>query len=77
VLAGAEPMLDRIDAVQLELSTIPLYAGGPTYEHFLAYFAERDFALWDLRRGFTDPDNQRMLQFDALFVRSGQFGNPA
>lgn len=70
VLAGAEPVLDRIDGIQLEISLAPLYEGQTSHDELMAWMAARGFSIWNLQPGFVDPRSGRMLQFDALFFRS-------
>lgn len=69
VLEGAGRWLDKVAGVQLELSVVPLYEGQELYPFFFQFFREREFELWALLPGFSDPVSGRMLQFDAVFVR--------
>lgn len=68
VLEGATDVLGDIAAIRIELSIVPLYEGGETFEFFVAWFKAKGFALWDIERGFCDPRTGRMLQFDGIFV---------
>ena len=70
VLAGAATTLTRTLAVQLELSLMPLYAGQARFETIIAQMRAAGFEVWTLWPGFADPATRRMLQIDALFVRS-------
>jgi len=70
VLEGAGRWLDHLFGVQLELSCVLLYQGQELYPYFLQFFRDRGFELWAVIPGFTDPVSGRMLQFDAVFVRS-------
>lgn len=69
VLKGVEGNLRNISAVQLELSTIPLYEGQNLYKYFFDFFEENDFILWSLIPGFANRSTGQLLQFDAVFVR--------
>lgn len=70
VLAGAVNSLKRIEAVQLELSTTPLYSSQYLYEYFFEFFRKNEYSLWGLMPGFCDPNTGELLQFDALFVKT-------
>lgn len=70
VLAGAGPVLDKIAAVQLELSFVELYAGQDLFDDHVAALRKRGFALWSLDPGISAPDG-RLLQCDGLFLRPG------
>lgn len=70
VLAGSVNSLNRIKAVQLELSTTPLYSSQYLYDYFFDFFVKKNnYSLWALTPGFSDPQTGELLQFDALFVR--------
>lgn len=69
VLDGASQLLERAAGLQLELSLVPLYAGQALYRELMDRLDAAGFDLWALWPGFTDPDNGRMLQVDAVFFR--------
>ena len=69
VLDGAGPVLDAAVAIQVELSLVPLYAGGATYEDMLDRLRGAGFTLWGLWPGFADRASGRLLQADAIVVR--------
>ncbi|WP_286281408.1 FkbM family methyltransferase [Polynucleobacter sp. HIN8] len=73
VLAGSINALQKIKAVQLELSTTQLYASQYLYDYFFDFFKKNDYQLWGLTPGFSDPRTGELLQFDALFVRPDRF----
>lgn len=69
VIRGAAGVLDRIVAIQLEMSLAPLYEGEPTY---LALLNELDRLGYDLHfviPGYFSRVLGRQLQFDGIFVR--------
>ncbi|MGB3542067.1 FkbM family methyltransferase [Rubrivirga sp.] len=69
VLEGASGVLDRIDAVTLELSFVPLYEGEPPAETVMAWMRERGFAPAYVAPAFIERPSRRWLQADVLFVR--------
>ena len=69
VIHGAERVLDRIVAIQLEMSLMPLYVGEPNY---LELMNELDRLVYDLHfviLGYFSRVLGRQLQFDGQFVR--------
>ncbi|WP_420455187.1 FkbM family methyltransferase [Rubrivirga sp.] len=69
VLAGAEGALGRIDAVQLELSFLPLYEGEPPAEVVMGWMRERGFVPAYVAPAFVEKPSRQWLQADVLFVR--------
>jgi len=69
VLLGAERLLERVAGIQIELSLLPHYSGQALYREIFDYLTERDFALWSIIPGFTDPVSGRMLQMDGVFFK--------
>lgn len=70
VLRGAGDRLGEARAVQVELSLEPLYEGAPDWRAVVDWLTGRGFALVGVEPGFDDPTSGRMLQFDAVFVKS-------
>jgi FkbM family methyltransferase len=70
VLGGASGLLERIAALQVELSLVQLYAGSPSLGGMLCYIDELGFEPFGLAAGFKDPDSGRQLQAEGFFVRS-------
>jgi FkbM family methyltransferase len=71
VLAGATGLLrGPVVGVQLELSLVSLYGGGPLYDELLRDMSDIGFRLAWLYPGFQDPTTGELLQFDGAFVRS-------
>ena len=71
VLRGAQKTLEQVDGIELELSVTPLYRGQTLYREMLDFLETLGFGLVGLSEGFTDPHTGRLLQFDAVFERSG------
>jgi FkbM family methyltransferase len=71
VLDGAEGVMDRIDGVQLELSTRALYQDEALADAMVARMAGSGFVIGQLSPVVFDPEqgNAALLQFDASFVR--------
>lgn len=70
VLTGAPTVLERACALQIELSLVPLYEGGPTLRRMLEVCELAGFELHGLVPGFHDAGSGRLLQMDGLFLRS-------
>jgi FkbM family methyltransferase len=70
VLAGATQLLNHTLAVQLEMSLLPLYEGETLMPQMHAAMTAKGFDLWDLEPSFRDPATGRLLQIDAIFLRS-------
>jgi FkbM family methyltransferase len=71
VLAGAELLLERVSAMQLELSVVPLYHGAPDLRHMLELCENLGFRLHGLIPGFFEEKTGRLLQMDGLFLKDG------
>jgi FkbM family methyltransferase len=69
VLAGAQGVLDRICAIQTELSLVPLYAGQPLFDEMRAKIESSGFVLAAIFPGYVDPATGRTLQVDGFFLR--------
>jgi FkbM family methyltransferase len=70
VLAGAETLLTQLAGVQVELSNVALYDGQMLTRHFIDYFDDRGFSLWNMIPCFVDQASGRVWQFDAIFFRN-------
>jgi FkbM family methyltransferase len=70
VLDGAPGLLACAAGVQIELSLMPLYEGQPLIDAMIARLHRAGFELWTMWPGFADPATGRLLQVDAIFVRS-------
>lgn len=69
VLRGADGLLQHCNAVQLEMSLVPLYEGQELWQYFLKELTARGMQLWTVLPGFVAADTGRTLQLDAIFVR--------
>jgi FkbM family methyltransferase len=70
VLRGGERALALIEAVESELSVVPLYQGQSLIGDVLAFLSRLGFELVALEPGYADPHTGQVLQLDGLFVRS-------
>lgn len=69
VLGGAGGLLKRVNALQVELSTVPLYDGAPSFLEMLAYLESRHFRIFGIAPELTDPQTGQLLQANGFFVR--------
>lgn len=76
VLDGASGVLDRIHAIQLELSIIEVYAGEPSYLDMIAHLDRLGFAPILFLPGYFNRRTARLMQMDGVFVRKGAEGHP-
>jgi FkbM family methyltransferase len=70
VLDGAPETLRKAQGVLLELSLIPLYEGQHLWLELIERMAVNGLNVWALQKGFTDSQNGRTLQIDAIFLRN-------
>jgi hypothetical protein len=62
--------MPHVAGVQIELSNVPLYRGQKLNRHFIDYFDDRGFSLWNMIPCFVDQATGRVWQFDAIFFRN-------
>jgi len=72
VLDGATGLWDRIAALQVELSLVPLYRGEAPWRAMVDRLAARGFALGLVIPGYYEHKLGRQLQFDGVFVRASR-----
>lgn len=73
VLAGADQTLAHCVGLQLELSFVPLYAGGMLADEAIGWAYDRGFHMVGVEQGYAAPDGE-LLQVDAVFVRNHREG---
>jgi len=69
VLAGAERSLGRVRGLEIELSTVPLYAGEPLIHEVLSLLYRSGFAVFFLEPELFDDRSGQQLQLNGLFQR--------
>ena len=70
VLEGAAGVIDRVVAVELELSLVELYEGQQLLPTLHTYMRSKGFALvWLGEAVFRDPASDEILAVDGIFVR--------
>jgi len=71
VLTGAAGVLDRIMAIQTELSLVPLYAGQVLFDEMRRRIEAQGFELHAVFPGYVDERTGQTLQLDGFFRRRG------
>lgn len=69
VLAGGQRSLEAAVAVHVEVSFVPLYEGGPSWDEMLLMLRDAGFTPALMAGAFMDPSDGRWLQADVLMVR--------
>lgn len=69
VLTGAGGIIDRITAIQTELSLVPLYAGQPLFDDIRARVEAMGFSLYAVFPGHVAEATGQTLQIDGFFLR--------
>jgi FkbM family methyltransferase len=68
-LDGAERLLGETAAVEMELSTIPLYAGETLLPDMVYHMSLKGFGVYSIDPALVDYINGRVIQVEVLFVR--------
>ncbi|MGO9624947.1 MAG: FkbM family methyltransferase [Steroidobacteraceae bacterium] len=69
VLAGARRSLGKIRGLEVELSTIPLYADEPLIHDVLTVLFDQGFLVYYLEPEILDQNSGQQLQLNGLFHR--------
>ncbi len=70
VFTGARNLLDRIEAIQVELSMKEVYEGQHVGLASLQQFIDGGYALYGISNGWRDRDTQHLIQFDAFLIKN-------
>jgi len=69
VLKGASAFINKVLAMQSEVSVLPLYDGMPDYLEALATFRSYGFAASGFFPVAIDPNSHAIIEFDCTMVR--------
>lgn len=70
VICGAEAILSRIPAIQMELSVSPLYEQSLLLEEGTALMKQLGYKVYSVYPGLTNRETGETLQVDIVFVRN-------
>jgi FkbM family methyltransferase len=73
VLKGAESILPKISALQIEVAFVPLYEGVPSWHEMILWCESHRFGLHGLFPVLHDPSGY-LVEADAIFVRIKENG---
>jgi FkbM family methyltransferase len=68
VLLGASSILNGVLAIELEVSTLPLYEGEWLMPEMMSTIGERGFGVFSIDTVAVDHVTGRVIQFEVLFV---------
>jgi FkbM family methyltransferase len=68
-LGGAAASLQAAVALEVELSTVPLYEGAALLPEVVRYVTEQGYSLFSAEPALVDYDSGRVLQLDGIFIR--------
>jgi FkbM family methyltransferase len=68
VLEGASSLMNRVKAIQLELSLVELYTGAPRIAEMIEYVEGLGFEIFNFAPAFKDKSQGRLLQVDGFFI---------
>ena len=69
VLDGAGKALDKVCAIEMELTMTPLYENQTLYMDMIQRLARSGFSLAMINPGLRDPRSGLLLQADGIFLR--------
>lgn len=70
ILKGASKFLNITKGILVELSLIELYEGQVLWGELITEIEAMGFKLWSFYPGFSNPDDGKTYQVDALFFRN-------
>jgi FkbM family methyltransferase len=70
VLKGAERLMPRVEALECELTLVPLYEGQLLIDEMLRVIYRMGFRMVGLSPVFFEPGTSYILQVDGTFVRA-------
>jgi|694.fasta_scaffold61537_2 FkbM family methyltransferase len=69
VISGASCVLERIPAIQMELSISPLYENSLLLDEGIELMKSHGYRVYSIYQGLSDRKTGETLQVDAIFVR--------
>lgn len=69
VLMGAKGILDRVSAIQVELSLVPLYSDQLLFDEMRKNIQAMGFVLFAVFPGYVHEQTGQTLQLDGFFLR--------
>jgi len=76
VIAGAQTVLPRINAVRMEVSVGEVYEGEMTIPEAITLMEGHGFTLIEIWPAWRHPESHEVLQFDLMFRRRDQKAVP-
>jgi len=76
ILQASPTSLDRFVGLEVELSLVPLYAGGALMGEAVEWLEGRGFWLTELEPEFSDPRTGRLLQVNGMLFRAREDAPP-
>jgi FkbM family methyltransferase len=73
-LEGARDTLQRVVAIETELSLVPLYRDQLLFREMLDLLDDAGYDLVSLEPAYADPRNGHVLQVDGIFLRRNRAG---
>ncbi len=69
VMSGATGILDSVQAIQTEISFIPIYADMPDFVESMQYYRNIGFAPSGFHPISKEPESLRLIEADCILVR--------
>lgn len=70
VLEGAKEFLQHVDALQLEMSLVPLYKDQKLFKDIFDFLTSIGFELYEIEPGFSNPTDGQQYQVDCVFINA-------
>lgn len=70
VIAGAENSLNKIKALQIEMSLIPSYEDVISFEDMIKLLEKKNFSVFSIESGYFDTKTGKLLEVDGIFTKN-------